>query len=490
LYIGIDFALQASDLFKLSERQTSMTAFSIEQQKRITVLEAETREFKRKLRQAEAATLAADKKANALKVQCAVVGESQTKAVGLLEAVVTEASGTSSNLVSVKAQLERTAKQATNHKVEVGALKRKLSQLQLSSQADALQAEQTFNSVQGTLTRLQSELVKQKQATQHAIDSEARLTLDHARCPVSLYLSLSLARVLSLTAADINSATLKATAMEQAQHIAQQAATLAVQQAAKQAADHAIAHSQIAVHGAAVRTVQTVAELKASHTASQHSSSATFAATIATANRAYLKLRAQTLTFATEAAYARNGFSQMESECCRAVKRCSALQAELRRLKKAGRKGHGRRTAIGGSAAAAAAGQQNAGPISPLVAPRELRAGQSHFDNCMVCDDGGELLCCDTCPKACHLECSGLGTVPGVQWQCSHCVLPPGTAGVAHYHPTVLPGGMTPNILSASPPPPPPLHPFTIPALLIRAVVSCTPCQPAHAIAIAIALSA
>ena len=55
---------------------------------------------------------------------------------------------------------------------------------------------------------------------------------------------------------------------------------------------------------------------------------------------------------------------------------------------------------------------------------------------CEVCDGEGELLCCDFCPRAYHLECTGLPQVPGDdQWRCPACerssaagAAPPGAA--------------------------------------------------------------
>ncbi|CAB1442492.1 unnamed protein product [Pleuronectes platessa] len=44
-------------------------------------------------------------------------------------------------------------------------------------------------------------------------------------------------------------------------------------------------------------------------------------------------------------------------------------------------------------------------------------------DECAVCKDGGELLCCDGCPRALHLTCLDppLRTIPSGSWQCEQC---------------------------------------------------------------------
>jgi N-acetylglutamate synthase-like GNAT family acetyltransferase len=42
-------------------------------------------------------------------------------------------------------------------------------------------------------------------------------------------------------------------------------------------------------------------------------------------------------------------------------------------------------------------------------------------DLCRVCGDGGDLLCCDTCPATFHLDCLGLPEVPPGEWFCPAC---------------------------------------------------------------------
>ena len=49
----------------------------------------------------------------------------------------------------------------------------------------------------------------------------------------------------------------------------------------------------------------------------------------------------------------------------------------------------------------------------------------SHNDDCDVCDEGGELLCCSTCTLVFHLECvrPTLEQLPEEEWSCPHCVI-------------------------------------------------------------------
>ncbi|XP_037132497.1 autoimmune regulator [Syngnathus acus] len=52
-------------------------------------------------------------------------------------------------------------------------------------------------------------------------------------------------------------------------------------------------------------------------------------------------------------------------------------------------------------------------------------SGQNHHndDDCAVCKDGGELICCDGCPRAFHLTCLDppLASVPSGSWCCKDC---------------------------------------------------------------------
>nr|XP_028586580.1 autoimmune regulator isoform X1 [Podarcis muralis] len=48
---------------------------------------------------------------------------------------------------------------------------------------------------------------------------------------------------------------------------------------------------------------------------------------------------------------------------------------------------------------------------------------QKNDDECAVCRDGGELICCDGCPKAFHLTClvPPLTEIPSGTWRCDSC---------------------------------------------------------------------
>ncbi|ETM50322.1 hypothetical protein L914_05611 [Phytophthora nicotianae] len=43
--------------------------------------------------------------------------------------------------------------------------------------------------------------------------------------------------------------------------------------------------------------------------------------------------------------------------------------------------------------------------------------------DCSVCGLGGELLCCDGCPRAFHVSCIGLEKIPETEWFCNECNL-------------------------------------------------------------------
>uniref|UniRef100_A0A671YDS5 Chromodomain helicase DNA binding protein 4 n=1 Tax=Sparus aurata TaxID=8175 RepID=A0A671YDS5_SPAAU len=88
-----------------------------------------------------------------------------------------------------------------------------------------------------------------------------------------------------------------------------------------------------------------------------------------------------------------------------------------------------------------------------------------HIEFCRVCKDGGELLCCDTCPSSYHIHCLNppLPEIPNGEWICPRCKCPPMKGKVQKVltwrwgeppAPTPVP---RPADLSADAPDPPPL---------------------------------
>lgn len=47
-----------------------------------------------------------------------------------------------------------------------------------------------------------------------------------------------------------------------------------------------------------------------------------------------------------------------------------------------------------------------------------------HQDYCEVCQQGGEIILCDTCPRAYHMVCldPDMDKAPEGKWSCPHCV--------------------------------------------------------------------
>ena len=45
-------------------------------------------------------------------------------------------------------------------------------------------------------------------------------------------------------------------------------------------------------------------------------------------------------------------------------------------------------------------------------------------DHCNVCKDGGDLVCCDNCPRSFHLNCLKLQAeeIPDEEWYCVKCM--------------------------------------------------------------------
>ncbi|NXC78318.1 AIRE regulator, partial [Anhinga anhinga] len=78
------------------------------------------------------------------------------------------------------------------------------------------------------------------------------------------------------------------------------------------------------------------------------------------------------------------------------------------------RHSHGRRLSAGAT-------RGGGGGVTPWPTP----PGQENEDECAACGDGGELICCDGCPRAFHLAClvPPLPRVPSGTWRCGSCVV-------------------------------------------------------------------
>lgn len=63
-----------------------------------------------------------------------------------------------------------------------------------------------------------------------------------------------------------------------------------------------------------------------------------------------------------------------------------------------------------------------------LFLPVETEDGDGyetdHQDYCEVCQQGGEIILCDTCPRAYHMVCldPDMEKAPEGKWSCPHCV--------------------------------------------------------------------
>lgn len=42
---------------------------------------------------------------------------------------------------------------------------------------------------------------------------------------------------------------------------------------------------------------------------------------------------------------------------------------------------------------------------------------------CYVCNDGGNVLCCEGCTQVAHVSCVGLRAKPKGEWLCKDCVV-------------------------------------------------------------------
>ncbi|XP_028654175.1 chromodomain-helicase-DNA-binding protein 3 isoform X1 [Erpetoichthys calabaricus] len=56
----------------------------------------------------------------------------------------------------------------------------------------------------------------------------------------------------------------------------------------------------------------------------------------------------------------------------------------------------------------------------------EKEEEDDHMEYCRICKDGGELLCCDSCPSSYHIHCLNppLPDIPNGEWLCPRCTCP------------------------------------------------------------------
>lgn len=61
--------------------------------------------------------------------------------------------------------------------------------------------------------------------------------------------------------------------------------------------------------------------------------------------------------------------------------------------------------------------------MSSDQSPCKKKGNDGYYFECVICDLGGNLLCCDSCPRTYHLQCLNppLKRIPTGKWQCSSC---------------------------------------------------------------------
>nr|GMD73607.1 putative PHD zinc finger protein [Ipomoea batatas] len=59
--------------------------------------------------------------------------------------------------------------------------------------------------------------------------------------------------------------------------------------------------------------------------------------------------------------------------------------------------------------------------LSIKLSMERRSSSDENDDLCSICADGGDLLCCDNCPRAFHTECVSLPNIPRGTWYCKYC---------------------------------------------------------------------
>lgn len=63
------------------------------------------------------------------------------------------------------------------------------------------------------------------------------------------------------------------------------------------------------------------------------------------------------------------------------------------------------------------------GDINSVRSASKKKGNDGYYYECVICDHGGNLLCCDSCPRTYHLQCLDppLKRIPLGKWQCPNC---------------------------------------------------------------------
>ena len=87
-----------------------------------------------------------------------------------------------------------------------------------------------------------------------------------------------------------------------------------------------------------------------------------------------------------------------------------------------------------------AAATATATPVVPASTAQQNGAkhgaenGDQHEDVCTKCYVGGELVCCDRCPRTFHVACAGLDAIPEGDWVCRVCSRDDGATSSSGLH--------------------------------------------------------
>ncbi|XP_075968773.1 chromodomain-helicase-DNA-binding protein 4-like isoform X4 [Anarhichas minor] len=71
--------------------------------------------------------------------------------------------------------------------------------------------------------------------------------------------------------------------------------------------------------------------------------------------------------------------------------------------------------------------EENSEAEEDVVEAVDMEEDDLHMEFCRVCKDGGELLCCDSCPSSYHIHCLNppLPEIPNGEWICPRCTCLP-----------------------------------------------------------------